>query len=404
MKPPPPPTRALLAPLEQFLRIESASANVLAAATFAAVLFANSPWSGPYQRFWELEPLAFGPLLPHASLRFWVNDGLMAIFFLVVGAEIRQELHAGALADRRAAALPLIAAMGGILVPAWIYIAIARDTVLVSGWAIPTATDIAFALGALALIGRGCSPQMRALLLALAIADDLGAVLIIACFYAHSIALGALAVALAACVALWVLRHDRPRVAPLRTLAAIVLWLALLHGGIHPSISGAIVGFLVPVGARGTAGTTSAPPGSSASERLQIRLHPWVAYAVMPVFALANAAIDLRAAFPENAMLRTLTGAIVCALVIGKPLGILGSALLAVRLRIGALPAGTSLRELAVVGVLGGIGFTMSIFVAGLAFADARLLASAKLAVLIASLGAALLAVALGRLGMRRLR
>ena len=399
MRPSRPVSRALLAPLDHFLRTESAGGMVLVVATAAALVLANSPWSAAYLRLWELEPpIALAPLLPHASLRFWVNDGLMAVFFLVVGLEIRRELHSGALADRRAATLPLLAAFGGILVPAWIYVALAREARLASGWAIPTATDIAFAVGAVALLGKRITPGMRALLLALAIVDDIGAVLIIACFYARSIALGPLALALVAGVGLWMLRHDWPRVAPLRTVAAIVLWLALLHSGVHPSITGVIAGLLVPVGARAAAGTTGAPHGSSASERLQIRLHPWVAYGVMPVFALANAAIDFRSASLGDATVRTLIGAIVCALVVGKPLGIVLGAQAGVRLRLGALPPGTALRELLVIGLLGGIGFTMSIFIAGLAFADTRLLATAKLAVLIGSVSAALLALALGRL------
>jgi len=393
MKPRRLPLGELLAPLERFVRIEASGGIVLALATIVALQWANSRWSAGYQHLWQFRPVA---LLPEASLRFCVNDGLMTIFFLVVGLEIRRELHDGALADRRVAALPLIAALGGMCVPALIYLALARDATLLRGWAIPTATDIAFAIGALTLLARRAAPALRPLLLGLAIIDDIGAVLVIACFYARALELAALGVAAGATAVLWWLRAAPARAAVLRLLAGAVLWTALLRAGVHPSIAGVIAGLVVPVGAPRAAAPEAAEQPRSPAERLQERLHPWVAFAVMPLFALANAGIDLRGLELHEGTARVLVVSIVCALTLGKPLGIVLATLVGVRLRLCSLPPATTPAALVVVGLLGGIGFTMSIFIAALAFPDPALLSAAKLGVLIASIIAALAGLTLG--------
>jgi len=394
--------RELLAPLERFVRIEAAGGILLAAATVLALQWANSPWSPLYQRLWELTPVALGTLIPEATLRFWVNDGLMTIFFLVVGLEIRRELHAGALADRRTAALPLIAAIGGMCAPALLYLMLAHDATLLRGWAIPTATDIAFAVGALMLLGRRAAPGLRALLLGLAIIDDIGAVLLIACFYAQPILWASLGVAAAAAAVLWVLRAAPASLAPLRLITGAVLWIALLRAGVHPSITGVIVGLIVPVHVPHGRMAGAATPARSPAQALQDRLHPWVAFGVMPLFALANAGIDLRGLDLHAGATRVLIGAIVVALTLGKPLGIVLAMLAGVRLKLCRLPPATTPAAVIVVGLLGGIGFTMSIFIATLAFPDAALLAAAKLGVLLASILAALGGLALGALLGRR--
>jgi Na+:H+ antiporter, NhaA family len=382
--------------LERFLRVEAASGIVLLGATALALLCANSPWSASYERLWHgaLFASADGA---HATLRFLVNDGLMTIFFLVVGLEIRREIHDGALSTLRLAALPIAAATGGIVVPAVIYALLNTEPAVSAGWAIPTATDIAFAVGVLALLGKRVDPALRVLLLAIAIADDIAAILVIAFVYAQGVAPAGLGLAAAGVAGVLALKRLRiERTLPYLVLGGVV-WLGLLEAGLHPVLAGVILGLLVPVQS-GTAREDD-PEGAPASPaaRLEQSLHPWVAYGVMPLFALANAGVVIGGLDFASASSVTLGAGVLLGLVVGKPFGIVGTTALCVRMRWCELPPGVTWSGVAVVGCLGGIGFTMSIFIAALAFADAQLLAVAKFAVLVASALAAALGLLAGR-------
>ena len=336
----------ILGRLEAFLRVEAASGVLLVAAAAAALLWANSPWAGSYEAFWNSAVHHdAGASFPAHTLRFWINDGLMSLFFLVVGLEIRREIHEGALSNWRSAALPLLAALGGVIVPALIYLGVVMDPALRRGWAVPTATDIAFSLGVLAFLGRRVPPALRALLVALAMIDDLIAMLVIAFFYSS--------------------------------------------GTLHPTLIGALVGFLLPV--------------SGPTRRIEHALHPWVAYAVMPLFALANAGVDLGGAATARDLTAPVGFGIVLGLVLGKPLGIFLAARASVAIGVAALPDGIAWRHILLLGTLGGVGFTMSLFISQLAFPEQRWLAGAKIAVLLASVLAAVLSLILGRaIGVNR--
>ena len=362
----------VLKPLETFFRVESSSSVVLLAATLCALLWANSPWRALYESLWHT-----------ASTHLVVNDGLMTVFFLVVGLEIRRELHEGALSSVRTAALPLVAAFGGIVVPGAIYLLMNAGLETQRGWAIPTATDIAFAVGALTLLGKRVAPALRALLLALAITDDVAAILVIAFFYVdEAVAVQGLAVAALGMAGLLALRRVGARHALVYLAAGAVVWAGLFAAGLHPVLAGVLTGFLMP---------------NAAANALEKRLHPWVAYAVMPLFALANAGITFAGLELDSELSASLATGIVLGLLLGKPVGIVGATALAVRFGWCDLPPAVSFRGIVLIGCLGGIGFTMSIFIATLAFADPTLLAAAKLAVLAASALAGATALVVGR-------
>jgi NhaA family Na+:H+ antiporter len=387
--------------LLRFVGVEAMSGVLLLAAALLALGWANSPWAGHYQGLWHLEA-GFGltAWLPAHDLHFWVNDGLMCIFFLVVGLEIRRELHDGALAQLRVATLPLVAALGGVLVPALLYLAIGADPAVRRGWAIPTATDIAFAVGVLSLAGRGMPPALRMLLLTLAIIDDIVAIAVIACFYSPGIALAGVAIAAAGVAGVLALQALGIQRALAYVLPGAVVWFGMLRAGLHPTLAGVLLGLMTPATARfALVGRRAAhaPRLASPLALLEARLHPWVAFGVMPLFALANAGVSLRGLnFSAGAPLAVGAG-IVAGLVLGKPLGIVLATFAAVRLKLAALPAAVRWPHVVLLGLLGGIGFTMSIFIAGLAFEDPTVLAAAKFAVLLASTLAAALALLLGR-------
>ena len=361
----------VLKPLDAFLRIEASSGLVLLGATLGALLWANSPWREPYESIWHAE-------LSHLV----VNDGLMTLFFLVVGLEIRREVHDGALSTLRRATLPLVAALGGIIMPAAIYLLLNAPFETRTGWAIPTATDIAFAVGALALLGKRVSPAVRALLLALAIADDVAAVLVIAFFYVDGFDPWGIALAALGVAALLVLRRRAMRRSLAYFAAGAVLWAGLLVAGLHPVLAGVITGLVMP----------SAPANA-----LEKSLHPWVAYGVMPLFAMANAGVTFTGLDVSNELSASLVAGIVVGLVVGKPIGIIGATALGVRASWCQLPPGVTWRDIVLMGCLGGIGFTMSIFIATLAFRDPALLAAAKFAVIAGSALAGTTALVLSR-------
>lgn len=418
-------------PLERFLRVEAASGIVLLVAAAVALAFANSPWAESYFYFWHT-PLGIrtGTFTFERTLEWLVNDGLMVIFFFVVGMEIRREIHHGELSEWRRAALPAAAALGGMLAPAALYLIFAGAPATRSGWGVPMATDIAFAIGVLALLGKRVPAALRVLLLALAVIDDLGAIVVIAIFYSSGITLSGLLVAGLGFGAMFAMQRFGVRAKLVYIAPAVVAWAGIYAAGIHPTIAGVIIGLITPVRALlGPDGflvgirkeiehLAEATPSTlsphelaatmrhvdvarreaiSPAESLIETLHPWIAFGIMPVFALANAGVAVSGGSLDGASW-SVVAAVAVGLIIGKPIGVLAASWLTLRLRIGTLPAGITLRHLVVLGVVAGVGFTMALFIAQLAFTDAQLLAAAKLGVLAASGGAAILGLILGRL------
>ncbi|MGY0574581.1 Na+/H+ antiporter NhaA [Bradyrhizobium sp. RDM12] len=370
--------RALTA-LQQFLHVEAVSGIVLLMAAAAALLWANSPFAHSYHDIWNL-PISFrlGKLGFVRPLHFWINDALMTVFFLVVGMEVRREIHDGALSRLDQAILPVLAAVGGVVVPALIYLSFNNVTNRVQGWAIPTATDIAFAVGVLALLGRSIPANIRVFLLALAVIDDIIAVLIIAVVYSNGLDLNGFVVALLGVLMALGFQRLGFGSAFAYVLPALVVWAGFLTAGVHPTLAGVVLGLITPVR---SADPETVPPVI----RVEAALHPWVAYAIMPLFALANAGVDLRGTeFTGGVQFVALgVGLALCA---GKPIGVIGATWLAVRAGGCRLAPGVSWGGVCLVGLLAGIGFTMSIFIAMLAFTDDKLLDAAKFGVLLGSL------------------
>ena len=379
--------RRALDPLAEFVRQESASGVVLLVATVAALVWANALGEDSYASFWETGlTLGFGELSVKEDLRGWVNDGLMVIFFFVVGLEIKRELVVGRLSDRKAALLPVIAAVGGVILPALIFVAIMAGRPGADGWAIPMATDIAFAVGVLALLGDRVSAGVKLLLLGIAIVDDVIAISVIALFYSEGISLVWLTGAVAGLLVVAGMRL----LGVSRVLAyvpvGLLVWLATLESGVHPTVAGVALALLTP---------TDPVNGRRVLEDLEHRLHPYSAFAVLPVFALANAGIALGGDVLADAATSPLPWAIAAGLVVGKLLGIAGAALLALRLRVGALGEDVRLAQVWGVAALGGIGFTVSLFVAQLAYTDPEIIDMAKIGIFAGSLISALVGVAL---------
>lgn len=421
-------------PLDAFLRIEAASGLLLLFAAGVALLWANSPWRDSYTRLWQVTlGLRVGGFIFDRSLAWFVNDVLMAIFFFVVGLEIRRELHHGELSQWRRAVLPLGAALGGMVVPASIYLLLAGAPNLRSGWGIPMATDIAFALGVLALLGKRVPPSLRVLLLALAVIDDLGAIVVIALFYSSGISMLGLAVAAAGLLAILVMQRFGVRSRFAYLLPGVVAWAGIYAAGIHPTIAGVLIGLLTPVrawlgpvgfqiGIRHELDRLSALSSQelsthtlseslrqvdrarretlSPTEDLIETLHPWVAFIIMPVFALANAGVSLAGSGLSGTGMTIATG-VGLGLLVGKPLGVLLAIGIVLRLRIGTLPAGLCATHLVVLGLVAGIGFTMALFIAQLAFVQPEQLAAAKVGILLSSAAAGVLALLCGRLLLR---
>jgi NhaA family Na+:H+ antiporter len=412
-------------PLREFLHDEAFGGILLLACAIAALAWANSPWNDAYDRLWHAK-LAIGTDRLHLdlSLQHWVNDGLMALFFVVVGLEIKRELLVGELASPRRAALPAIAALGGVLAPAAIYAALNVGTKGADGWGIPMATDIAFALGVLALLGERVPVALKVFLTALAIVDDIAAVLVIAFFYTGAVSWSALGIAGLFFVGLVVANRLHVRWLPVYGVLGLGLWAAVHESGIHATIAGVLLALTIPArtridpdvfvargraildefdraGEHGTTILTNGPRQDALAEledavegvgaplqRLEHALHPWVAFVVVPLFALANAGVRLNGDLGATIGNRITIG-VILGLVVGKQIGITLFAWLATRFGFSALPAGVSWRQIYGAGWLAGIGFTMSLFVADLAFqqpGEDELLTSAKLGILAASL------------------
>nr|WP_243840086.1 Na+/H+ antiporter NhaA [Yersinia enterocolitica] len=324
-------------------------------------------------------------------LLLWINDGLMAIFFLVVGLEVKRELMEGSLAGRDKAIFPAIAALGGMLAPALIYLLFnGADEVTRQGWAIPAATDIAFALGVMALLGNRVPTSLKVFLLALAIIDDLGVIIIIALFYTHEVSLQALGIAAAAIALLGYMNWRGVGKTSAYLLVGLVLWACILKSGVHATLAGVIVGFMIPLHTQDK---------RSPSESLEHGLHPWVAYLILPLFAFANAGVSLQGV-SISGLTSLLPLGIASGLFIGKPLGIFLFSWLAVKLGVAKLPDAINFKQIFAVSVLCGIGFTMSIFIASLAFdgADIALTTYSKLGILLGSTTAAVVGYSLLRL------
>jgi Na+:H+ antiporter, NhaA family len=378
------PIERLIRPFQEFAAREASGGILLLAATLAALAWVNSAWASSYFAVWHTTlTIGLGASAFSRDLHFWVNDGLMALFFFVVGLEIKRELLAGELASLRQAALPIIAAMGGVAVPALIYSALNFNGQGAPGWGIPTATDIAFVMGIMALLGRRVPMSLKVFMMALAIVDDIAAVAVIALFYTAHIAWGALGIAAICLVALLGLnrlavRHPLPY-----ALLGIFLWGAILQSGIHPTIAGVLLAMTVPCGTEPQVTVTEM---QSPLLRWERALHPWATFLVMPLFALANAGIVFDGSVFKS-LLQPIPLGVALGLFVGKPIGITLASWLAVRTRLSALPDGITWVQLNAAGWLGGIGFTMSIFVAGLAFTnDDMLLSTAKLGIFAASL------------------
>ncbi len=370
----------------QFIHHEAAGAVLLLAAALFALVLANSPLSGVYDALLETPvSVRVGAFALDKPLLHWINDGLMAVFFFIVGLEIKRELLTGELSTAKQAALPLIAAVGGIAVPALIYAWFnAGNVKALEGWAIPTATDIAFAVGVLALLGSRIPPALKVFLLALAIIDDLGAIVIIALFYTAKLSATALVLAAVGLVLLSVLNlRGVTRIAPY-VLAGIFLWICVLKSGVHATLAGVATALAVPMSAAAGRVTTPSP-----AAQLQDSLHPWVAFGVLPLFAFANAGVSL-AGVTLAKLLDPIPAGIALGLSLGKPIGIFGFAAAAIGLGIAARPAGASWQQLFGASILGGIGFTMSLFIGMLAFPEPQYAAEVRIGVLAGSIVSAI--------------
>jgi NhaA family Na+:H+ antiporter len=405
--------------LERFVHSATSGSVLLFGATVVALVWANSPWSASYFALWKL-PLSLGRRqLFSMDLHHWIDDGLMVLFFLVVGLEIKREIVKGELSSFKQAALPIMAALGGMILPALIYFALNRSGVGAPGWGIPMATDIGFALGVLALLGKRIPSNLRVFMLALAIVDDVGAILVIAFFYTPQISLSALAVA---GVLLAVLVVVAMRQAPISVYVVVgfFFWAAVLSSGVHATIAGVLLGLLAPIKPKfrpeeladiaepllrnfrsqilsqdksSAEATLTELDGllsgtDSIAERLERSVHPWVSFFVLPLFALASAGVALSTEQLKLASSSHIALGIFLGLLIGKSVGIVAFSYLAVRAKIAVIAEGLTWAGIAGVGILAGLGFTVALFISGLSFEEEALVATAKVAVLAASLAA----------------
>ncbi len=412
-------TRTLVMPIQEFIHIQGVSSIVLLLAAIAALVWANSPWHESYHHVWDMELNLSRLTLPvHA----WINDALMAIFFFLVGMEIKHEIVHGELSDMRRASLPIVAALGGMVVPALIYAGINFRQAGAHGWGIPMATDIAFSLGVLAMV-KGIPAELKVFLLSLAIADDIGAIAVIAIFYTETLRIQPLIVGLLLLIIMYLVYRLGIPHSMIYALLGVLFWVAILRSGIHATIAGVILGFMVPTTPRlsfeqferiGTdvvkryrealAGDDTATATrmlgvleqvvsatEAPSERLTRKLNDWVSFLVLPLFALANAGVEFSTAGLGELLRSHVAWGVFFGLVIGKPLGIAAFSWAAVKMGFASLPHHVNWRMVTAVGVLAGIGFTVSIFISSLAFNDPVMLTDAKAAILGASVAAGII-------------
>src|SRR5262249_31535089 len=401
------PIQFLVSPLVRFLHVQAASGIVLVLATLTALVLANSPAGASYQALWDTPVvLTIGSFSLNHSVQEWINDGLMVIFFFVIGLEVKRELVLGELREVRRAALPIAAALGGMVAPAGIYLALQHGQPGERGWGIPMATDIAFVVGCMALLGPRVPHGLRVMFLSLAIADDVGSILVIAIGYTAEIHWGALFVGLAVMAAVVVFTRLGVRSSSFYTLLGILVWLAFLKSGVHATIARVLLGLLTPAPTylrKGTFGQLlewarqvlegdwekephrvekvrrlqwAARETISPLEYLEQTLHPWVGFAIMPIFALANAGVPIQL----DALGAPVSVAVMLGLLIGKPVGIVLLSWIAVRAGLAKLPDGVGWKALVGAGCLAGIGFTMALFIASLALTG-PLLYTAKIGI-----------------------
>ena len=413
----------LFRPLDRFIKAESTTGILLFVSAILAIVWANSSWADSYHHLWETPlSISFGEYGINKSLHHWINDGVMAMFFFVVGLELKREIMAGELSEPRNALLPLMAAVGGMVVPAAIYLIFNFGKSGVDGWGIPMATDIAFALGILSLLGKRVPVSLKVFLTALAIADDLGAVLVIAFFYTSDISFSSLGAGLLFLVILWGGNYLGVRNTLFYGLVGIGgVWLAFLMSGVHATIAGVLAAMAIPArtkideirfvdSLRSLMQRFSNIPPNNVTllepeqhevvhkinrltleavtplQRLEHALHPWVAFIVMPLFAFSNSGITLGGDVLSSGIVDNVGIGIILGLVIGKFVGIVGMTWLMTRLRLAELPAELSWSHICGAGLLAGIGFTMSLFVANLAFENPDLIARAKIGIFAGSI------------------
>jgi Na+:H+ antiporter, NhaA family len=409
-------------PIQEFLKLQSASGILLFAFTVTAIVWSNSRWSQSYEELWHTTlSFGFGSIVVSKSLLHWINDGLMTVFFFVVGLEIKREILIGELSSLRKAMFPVAAAVGGMAIPALIYLGFTRDTPAASGWGIPMATDIAFSLGVLALLGKRIPIQLKVFLTAFAIVDDIGAVVVIALFYASTIVWSHLVIAGVILLLLMGANWFGVRHSLLYVVLGIFLWLAFLESGIHATVAGVFLAMAIPARSKldkrgfleksrsileqvedGATGDESlgrdghhqasvralgqvCEDCEAPVQRFEHALHPWVIFVIMPLFALANAGVRIEEGL-GSLIADAVPLGVFLGLVLGKQIGITLFSWLAVKSRIATLPSSATWRDIYGIAWLGGIGFTMSLFIAGLAFGDSPLMGESKIGIYAASL------------------
>ena len=409
-------------PMHRFFHLQAGGGIVMLAAAVLALVWANSPWRDSYHDLLESHTRVElgGLLVLDKPLEAWINDALMVLFFFVVGLEIKLELVVGHLRKPAAAALPAIAAVGGMAVPAALYAAFNAGGEGSAGWGIPMATDIAFAVGVVALLGRGVPGSLKVFLLTLAIVDDIGAIVIIAIFYTDELSMAWLAAAAGIVVLLVLMRLGRVWYTPVYLVVGTVFWLALFKSGVHATIAGVIMGLFAPARPLlSRTGSMDGPMGMfservlsaedarrlsfearervAVADRLADLLHPWTSFLIIPVFALANAGVEVSGESLNQALASPITIGIVFGLVVGKTVGVSSFTWLAVRLGVCPLPEGATWRSVVGVGALAGIGFTVSLFITNLAFTPEHMISQATIGILVASTIAALVGAAILR-------
>ena len=417
-----PPIEKIMRPFQEFLHTQASGGIILLAAAIIALIWANSPWNFVYTDLWHTHlKIGFDNFNLDYSLHYWINDGLMVIFFFVVGLEIKRELLVGELSSARQAALPIAAALGGMIVPALFYFAFNTSGQGANGWGIPMATDIAFVIGIFALLGKNVPVSLKIFITALAIVDDIGAVLVIAIFYTSEISIAAISIAFGLVLLLILLNKLGVRSLLIYSIVGVALWLAFLKSGVHATIAGIVLAFTIPAlsrlntkeflakgnrlmkkfdesGAEGPHILTNAPRQSIVDElksnvekmmtplqRFEHGLHPWVSFIIMPLFALANAGVNFTSDFFSD-LINPISLGIIFGLFLGKQIGIFSFSWIAVKLGFASKPKGVNWKLIYGAGIMAGIGFTMSLFISNLAFADENVLKIAKVGILTASL------------------
>jgi NhaA family Na+:H+ antiporter len=432
------PIEKILNPIQEFMHAETSGGIVLIICTIIALIWANSPFADSYFHLWHTYiTFDFGGFVLKHSLHHWINDGLMVIFFFVVGLEIKRELLAGELSSAKKAALPVTGALGGMILPAIIYFSLNAGKEGVAGWGIPMATDIAFVVGIMALLGPKFPFSLKIFILALAIVDDIGAVLVIAIFYTAEISFSALVIAAGILLLLIAFNRLGVRSLIVYTISGVALWLAFLESGVHATVAGVLLAFTIPVSSRintkkfttetkelldefdksGDHGENVLTNESrlvivqsiesncekilTPLQRFEHLLHPWVAFFIMPVFALANAGVSVGGDF-VNSILNPISLGIILGLFFGKQLGIFFFSFIAIKAGLASKPEGVNYTKMYGAGILAGIGFTMSLFIANLAFPSEELLNVAKVGVLIASLISGIVGFIVVKIGLRK--